>query len=462
MKNASIFLWLLLPMLLGVLLLPPLSFWVFRTQAEKQAATMAERDLKALQQQIAELAAETLPETVTARGNRIQPFLRSVSGVISKANGSARLLLYADENKLIYPMEEESFGVATLASAVADMLGQQQIDTVLHLEADGTAYLVCISPSPVQTKRLTYLVTYCPIASIGTWVDNAGRIVLLLSLGVSLIFGLVMLLLARLLTRSLRAVEGAAAEIRKKRFVTIKKTFPTRELESLRVSVNAMSKQLKNADRKEKAFFQNVSHELRTPLMSIGGYAQGIEQGVFADDKEAAGVIMAESQRLTEMVQGLLDLSKMDREDDPPSFSDVSLTALLDGAADRIAGVALQHDIRLVTKDDTEGVRLTTDEKRVGLILDNLLSNAVRYAKTTVKISAAPLQDSVVLTVKDDGDGIAAEDLPYIFDRCYLGKGGHNGVGLALAKAAADFIGAELKAENGPDGAIFQLILKRH
>ena len=104
-------------------------------------------------------------------------------------------------------------------------------------------------------------------------------------------------------------------------------------------------------------------------------------------------------------------------------------------------------------------MRLRTDEKRVALILDNLLSNAVRYAKTTVRIGAALQGDRLTFTVEDDGDGIEEKDLPYIFDRCYTGKGGHNGLGLALAKAAATSLSAELTVKNGPEGAVFQLIL---
>lgn len=459
MKKPSIFLWFLLPMLIGVLLLPPISYSVFHRQAEQQALAMAEKDLGALQNEISQLAAEMLPESVSPRETRIQPFLRNVSSTISKTVGSARLLLFADQDRLIYPPEEESASVLALASVVAENLHRRESNAVVQVQADGESYLLYISPSPVQTKRLTYLVTYCPIASIGTWVANAGRTVLLLSLGVSLIFALLVFLLVHRLTRSLQTVEQAAQQIQSKQFVSMDRVFPAKELESLRLSVNAMSDQLKNADRKEKTFFQNISHELRTPLMSIGGYAQGIEQGVFSDEKEAARIILSESERLTEMVKGLLTLSKLDRKDESPTFAALTISELTGPAMDRIAGVALQKGIWLEQQDDTDGMSLTTDAKRVGLILDNLLSNGVRYAKTVVRIGATVSEDLVVLTVSDDGSGIDKEDLPYIFDRCYTGKGGNNGVGLALAKAAAESIGAELTAENGEKGAVFRLTL---
>ena len=461
MKRMSLFLWLLLPMLIAVLLLPLVSFRVFRTEAEKQARTQAKNDLIALQTEVASLATETLPETVSPKGNRIQPFLRSVSSVISKTGGSARILLYAEGNRLIYPAEEDAIDVKTLSQVVADHLDGSEAETVLEIESEGETYLICVSPSPVQTKRLTYLVTYCPVAVIGTWVSTAGRTVLLLSAGVSVLFALLVLFMAHRLTRSLRTVEKAAEQISRKNFITLDKLFPTKEMESLRHSVNAMSEQLKNADRKEKTFFQNISHELRTPLMSIGGYAQGIEQGVFDDEKDAARVILSESERLTKLVNGLLKLSKLDKQEEPPTFASVRLNGLIEPALERVEGVILQREIHTFWKDDTNNAFLTTDENRVGVILDNLLSNAVRYAESSVTIRTAFRDDAIVLTVEDDGQGIAETELPYIFNRCYVGKGGHNGVGLALAKAAAKSIEAELTAQNGSSGAIFQLVIKQ-
>lgn len=460
MKRMSIFLWLLLPMLIAVLLLPPISFYVFRSEAEKQARTQAENDLIALQTEVASLAAETLPETVTPKGNRIQPFLRSVSSVISQTGGSARLLMYADGNHLIYPTEGEATDVETLSGVVAGLLDHSETETVLEIECEAETYLIYVSPSPVETKRLTYLVTYCPVAMIGTWVSTAGRTVLLLSVGVSVLFALLVLMMAHRLTRSLRTVEQTAEQISRKNFITAEKTFPTKELESLRHSINAMSEQLKHADRKEKTFFQNISHELRTPLMSIGGYAQGIEQDVFPDAKDAARVILSESERLTDMVNELLKLSKLDKQEESPILSPIALHALIEPAMDRIAGVALKAKVNLFWKDETSDALLTTDENRIGLIFDNLLSNAVRYAKSSVTIRTSVRDNLIVLTVEDDGEGISEEDLPHIFDRCYIGKGGHNGVGLALAKATAESIGAEMTAQNGPSGAIFRLKVK--
>ena len=459
MKRSYLLLWLLLPILLAALILPPISYYVFRASATRQAYAQAQTDLEALQTNVSALASEMLPETTSSDGNRIQPFLRSASQTISETNGNARLLLYADENVLIYPREEDRAGTEAIDRAVVQLLGQTQNDTILKLKAEDGTYFISISASPVKTKRLTYLVTYCPISGIGTWVDDAGRIVLLLSFGVSCLLALTVFLVGKKLTGSLQRIEQAAEKISQRKYVTIQKPFPTKELESLRGSVNTMSAQLKSADRAEKTFFQNISHELRTPLMSIGGYAQGIEQGVFTNEKAAARVILSESERMTELVNSLLSLSRMERSDEPPVFTAVSIRSAVQSAADRVMGAAMQKGVSVDWGNTVPDIVINTDEKRLALILDNLLSNAIRYANKTVCIRADSSPKTVTLSIQDDGDGIAEMDLPHIFERGYIGKGGKSGIGLALAQAAAKSVGVKLTAQSKDTGAVFMLLI---
>lgn len=95
-------------------------------------------------------------------------------------------------------------------------------------------------------------------------------------------------------------------------------------------------------------------------------------------------------------------------------------------------------------------------------VLENLLTNAIRYAKTTVTISLVAHEDQTIIAVSDDGDGIDEKDLPHLFERCYKGRGGNFGIGLAIAHSAAKKMGGHLEATNQPEGgAVFRLFLKR-
>ena len=93
-------------------------------------------------------------------------------------------------------------------------------------------------------------------------------------------------------------------------------------------------------------------------------------------------------------------------------------------------------------------------------MLDNLLSNAIRYARSRVSIASRSKNGQILITVCDDGEGISPQDLPHVFERCYKGKSGHFGIGLAIAHSAATQMHGSLTAQNSPEGgACFTLTL---
>ncbi|MBQ7581771.1 MAG: ATP-binding protein, partial [Lachnospiraceae bacterium] len=99
-------------------------------------------------------------------------------------------------------------------------------------------------------------------------------------------------------------------------------------------------------------------------------------------------------------------------------------------------------------------------EALVEKILDNLLSNAIRYANHEIVISAESRAGKVILSVADDGIGLSETDMAHVFDRYYKGRGGQHGIGLTIARTAAERMGGSLTAENRPQGgALFTLTL---
>lgn len=108
------------------------------------------------------------------------------------------------------------------------------------------------------------------------------------------------------------------------------------------------------------------------------------------------------------------------------------------------------------------GLAVLGDEELLGNVLDNLVSNALRYAKTAVTVAVAAEGGCVQISVLDDGAGIAGEDLPHLFERCYKGPGGNFGLGLSIAQTAAKTMGGTLTAANrSEEGAAFTLTLPR-
>ena len=210
----------------------------------------------------------------------------------------------------------------------------------------------------------------------------------------------------------------------------------------------------KEAER-QQTFFQNASHELKTPLMAIQGYAEGIQAGVM-DAGGAAEVILEESDRMTELVEELLDISKIDMGRQPLTLSEMDVRELLYDSI-RAVEPAAAGGIAIVPDFPEEPVMVSCDDTRLRRAVTNILSNGVRYAHSQLHLTCRTEKRHVTIRIQDDGDGIAAEDLPHIFDRFYMGKNGKSGIGLALAKEIIHLHKGTIRAYNGDGGAVFEI-----
>jgi len=211
----------------------------------------------------------------------------------------------------------------------------------------------------------------------------------------------------------------------------------------------------KEAER-QQTFFQNASHELKTPLMAIQGYAEGIQAGVM-DTASAAEVILAESDRMTELVDELLDISKIDMGRQPLTLSEMDVRELLYDSIRAVEPAAAAGGIAIVPDFPEEPVMVSCDDTRLRRAVTNILSNGVRYAHSQLHLTCRTEKRHVTIRIQDDGDGIAAEDLPHIFDRFYMGKNGKSGIGLALTKEIIHLHKGTIRAYNGDGGAVFEI-----
>lgn len=206
------------------------------------------------------------------------------------------------------------------------------------------------------------------------------------------------------------------------------------EIQELDEDIVRMAKAIVNNDRKRKAFFENTSHELKTPLMNIRGYAEGLKDGVFSID-EAAEVIAAESESLRKLVESILYLSKLeDATHDRYQLQLVDLNEFLNGFYHKVAGLVMDRNLELKLELG-KNVQVKMDDDKMIRALSNIVTNAVRYAKTSIIIKTIVNEDNVEIRLFNDGDQIKEEDLPYLFDRFYKGDKGQSGLGLAIVKS---------------------------
>ena len=211
----------------------------------------------------------------------------------------------------------------------------------------------------------------------------------------------------------------------------------------------------KEAER-QQTFFQNASHEPKTPLMAIQGYAEGIQAGVM-DTGSAAEVILKESDRMTELVEELLDISKIDMGRQQLAPSETDIRELLYDSIRAVEPAAAASGITIAPDFPEEPVMVKCDDTQMRRAVTNILTNGLRYAHSQLCLTCRPDKRNVIIRIQDDGDGIAEGDLPHIFERFYMGKSGKSGIGLALTKEIIHLHKGTIRAYNGDSGAVFEI-----
>jgi len=230
------------------------------------------------------------------------------------------------------------------------------------------------------------------------------------------------------------------------------------KLRNVIVSVRDIT-HFRTADEIKATFISIVSHELRTPVTLIKGYASTLRRDDARWDKstisDSLAVIEEEADRLSKMIDDLLDASRLQAGGLSLNRADVSLPILAKRVAERFAVQSNKHTI--ITDFPDNFPIILADETRVEQVIINLVSNALKYAqKGEIKISGTVHPEQVVICVSDEGPGIEAKDLPHIFDRFYRStkavkqtKGA--GLGLYLARAIVEAHGGRIWADPKPD-----------
>jgi signal transduction histidine kinase len=215
---------------------------------------------------------------------------------------------------------------------------------------------------------------------------------------------------------------------------------------------------LRRLETVRRDFVANVSHELKTPLTSISGYAETLvhEPADPETTRRFLDVILSNSRRMQRLVDGLLDLSRIESGGWHPAPEAVQIGPLARETWGLLAGRAEQHQVGFAMQLGPEAGTVRADPDAVRQVLSNLFDNAIRHTppRGRVTFSAAREDGGVALEVRDTGAGIATEHLPRIFERFYRAdpaRGrdeGGTGLGLAIVKHLVEAHGGQVAAES--------------
>lgn len=294
-------------------------------------------------------------------------------------------------------------------------------------------------------------------------IEIAYRDASLISLGVGVIIsmfaaGTVTWSLTRRLRRSMAELTGAARDLSEGKYAT---RFPPvdfgTEFETLAAAFNTMAARLEGVEDTRRRMLSDLAHELRTPIAALSAYHEGLHDGIVVLGPESRSVLNTQIERLARLADDIDDVSRAEEGRLDLDLVEVTVPDLVQSTMDTVRDAYDAKGVTL-TLDDTAGPghTLRVDRNRMGQVLHNLLSNALRHtpAGGTVAVAVGRHQDSNVMTVHDNGEGITPEQLEHVFERFYRGDSARtrdrtgSGIGLTISKAIVEAHGGRLIASS--------------
>ncbi|TMG54141.1 MAG: HAMP domain-containing histidine kinase [Chloroflexi bacterium] len=270
---------------------------------------------------------------------------------------------------------------------------------------------------------------------------------------------LVAALLARTITRPLRDLVGGVRRFAGGDYGTRVPLAGPSEVAEMGTAFNEMASEIQRSRGSEQAFLADISHELRTPLTSIQGFAQAIVEGEARGDavSHVAEIIHREARRLVRMVEGLLQVARLESGAQSMAREDVVPARLLESA---VAALEVQAKDAGVSFDVAGAEALPSlrgDPDKLAQLFLNVLDNAVKHSPrgTTVQVRGSRDDGVVIVRVRDSGSGLPQGAQTRLFQRFYRGENAQRdgaGLGLAIAQAIAQGHGGSIHASNVEGG----------
>ena len=402
---------------------------------------------------------------------------------VSVAKSTGNMIMIADtsgEIQLCSELSDDIYTGRKLPESILQELNSgSDIDRLDTLGGFFTSRQYVVT-SPVITSDSGDLIGYVLVSNrldniLSAW-NQILNIIVTIGLCVFVIVLLMAMLYWRRMSRPLDEISAASRKFARGDFsVRVRQVEdPENELGALIDSFNKMADSLESAEKRRSEFISNISHELRTPMTTIGGFADGLLDGTIPqeDSVKYLTAIRDETERLSRLVKNMLDASRAEsKEAGGPKRTDFDLTEV-------IVQTMLSFETRATAKNldvdpqlPDDRIMVRADKDAITRVVYNLIDNAVKFANEGSCITIRLYKDDnkAYVAVKDEGETIPPDDLPYIFDRFHKSDRSRSidkdgvGLGLYLVKQIINEHDEDIavRSENGITEFAFTLALAK-
>ncbi|MGJ3240174.1 MAG: sensor histidine kinase [Anaerolineae bacterium] len=267
---------------------------------------------------------------------------------------------------------------------------------------------------------------------------------------------MVTVLLSRRILHPVAALTLAARRMERGEFEQRVQAYAGGEIGELAQAFNAMAEAISQNERLRQNMVTDIAHELRTPLTNIRGYLEAIQDGILSADDETINMLHDEAVMLNRLIQDLQELALAEAGALQIESQELDISNSIAQSIDISQPIAHSKQIDLHADLPDVLPAVYADQRRVAQILRNLINNALTHTppQGTICISAEVIAKEVRISVSDNGEGIASEHLPYIFERFYRADPsrsrvtGGAGLGLAIVKNLVESQGGQLSVDS--------------
>ena len=308
-------------------------------------------------------------------------------------------------------------------------------------EKERTKRLICVKLTENAKGDTCLILLNAALLPLGSTVDTLELQFIWLAIALIVISMISVFVLYRRISTPLIRMTESAKQLAVGRYDTVFVGTGYRETHELADTLNYAATELSRVDRLQKELIANISHDLRTPLTMIKGYSELMRDIPDENTPENMQVVIDETERLSELVNSLLDLSMLQSGSTQPTLAPFNLTNTVRDSITRYDALVRHRGYRIDFLSDRD-VWVGADRKLIVQVLYNLINNAINYtgADKSVSVIQTVKEQSVRISICDTGEGIDPEQMPLIWDRYYKVDKVHRramvgtGLGLSIVK----------------------------